>query len=94
MALRHDRYSDVENRPFPYSHGYYLDYGSPDLPPEREGRGMATVMSAFSNKVPDVPRFSNPNLCYPDSSRLALGAAEAASCGGRRRILNGGPARG
>lgn len=73
MGLRHDRYDDVENTPFPYSHGYYVEDGSPELPPERNGRGMATVMVSSGGEPWDIPRFSNPNLRYPDGSGPAIG---------------------
>ena len=73
MGLRHERYSDVGNTPFPYSHGYYLVDGSPGLPPERDGRGMATVMVAGRGEPWGIPRFSNPSLRYPDGSGPAIG---------------------
>ena len=72
MGLRHDRHDDVGNTPFPYSHGYFLGDGSPELPPERDGRGMATVM-AVGGEPWAIPRFSNPDLRYPDGSGPAIG---------------------
>ena len=73
MGLRHERSKDAENSPFPYSHGFVVPDGSPELPPERAGRGMQTVMAASRNPPKDIPRFSNPNLRYPDDSGPALG---------------------
>ena len=73
MGLRHERSKDAENSPFPYSHGFVVHDGSPELPPEREGLGMQTVMTATRNPPIDIPRFSNPNLRYPDDSGPALG---------------------
>ena len=73
MGLRHERSKDAENSPFPYSHGFVVHDGSPELPPERGGLGMQTVMTATRNPPIDIPRFSNPNLRYPDDSGPALG---------------------
>ena len=73
MGLRHERQQDPGNTPFPYSHGYVVPDSSPELPPEREGVGWQTIMAAFGDSVRDIPRFSNPNLRYPDGSGLVIG---------------------
>ena len=73
MGLRHERALDPGNMPFPYSHGYAVPDDLPELPPEREGRGMWTIMTAFLDSSRDIPRFSNPNLRYPDESGPAIG---------------------
>ena len=71
MGLRHERAYDAGNTPFPYSHGHVVLPGSsPKLPPER---GMQTIMAAFGYEPWDIPRFSNPNLRYPDESGVAIG---------------------
>ena len=73
MGLGHERALDPGNMPFPYSHAHVVPDDSPELPPEREGRGMWTVMTAFLDSSRDIPRFSNPNLRYPDESGPAIG---------------------
>ena len=75
MGLRHERAHDPANTPFPYSHGYVVPDSSPELPPERGGLGMQTIMAAIRYKPIDIPRFSNPNLRYPDESGVAIGIA-------------------
>ena len=72
MGLRHHRADDAENTPFPYSHGHVVPDFSPGLPPEREGRGMFTIM-ASGGDLYDIPRFSNPNLRYPEGSGAVIG---------------------
>ena len=73
MGLRHERADDAGNTPFPYSHGHVVLPGSsPELPPER---GMQTIMAAIRYEPWDIPRFSNPNLRYPDESGVAIGVA-------------------
>ena len=73
MGLRHERASDRENTPFPYSHGYAVPDDSPELPLGREGHGMQTIMHSTSHPFKGIPRFSNPNLRYPDESGPAIG---------------------
>ena len=73
MGLRHHRADDAENTPFPYSHGHVVPDFSPGLPPEREGRGMFTIMASGGSDLYDIPRFSNPNLRYPEGSGAAIG---------------------
>ena len=71
MGLRHERADDAENTPFPYSHGHVVLPGSsPELPPER---GMQTIMAAIGYEPWEIPRFSNPNLRYPDGSGAVIG---------------------
>ena len=71
MGLRHERADDAGNTPFPYSHGHVVLPGSsPELPLER---GMQTIMAAIGYEPWDIPRFSNPNLRYPDESGVAIG---------------------
>ena len=73
MGLRHHRADDAGNTPFPYSHGHVVPHFSPGLPPEREGRGMFTIMASGGSDLYDIPRFSNPNLRYPDGSGAVIG---------------------
>ena len=73
MGLRHHRADDAENTPFPYSHGHVVPDFSPGLPPEREGRGMFTIMASGGSDLYDIPRFSNPNLRYPEGSGAVIG---------------------
>ena len=74
MGLRHHRADDAGNTPFPYSHGHVVPDFSPGLPPEREGRGMFTIMASGGSDLYDIPRFSNPNLRYPEGSGAVIGA--------------------
>ena len=66
MGLRHDRSLDVRNTPFPYSHGYVVT----DPPEQLEG---AYTIMAYGATEKKLPRFSNPNLRYPDADGVALG---------------------
>ena len=68
MGLRHERANDPENTPFPYSHGYAHRHPLPGF-----RYGMNTIMSSTGNEWTDIPRFSNPNLRYPDESGVVIG---------------------
>ena len=60
MGLRHERSNDGYNTPYPYSHGYLLSHG---------GAHYRTIM----HRDGGLPRFSNPQHLYPDSSGRPLG---------------------
>ena len=60
MGLRHERFNDNGNTPYPYSHGYALNRG---------GASYRTIMHSDFNLM----RFSNPRHLHPDSSGHPLG---------------------
>ena len=95
MGLRHERYLDSSNQPFPFSHGYVNQAAfEPDAPPSSR---FATIM-AYGTRCgeagfycPRLNRFSSPELVYngypagvpgDNWSRAASGPADA------RRSLN------
>ena len=95
MGLRHDRYLDSSNHPFPFSHGYVNQAAlEPGAPPSSR---FATIM-AYNEQCRDagffcpwLNRFSSPDLVYngypagvpgDNWSRAASGPADA------RRSLN------
>ncbi|MCY4497649.1 MAG: leucine-rich repeat protein, partial [Rhodospirillaceae bacterium] len=79
MGLRHDRYEDTGNEPFPYSHGFRYEHAAPrpELGPDARYRVQlhGTVMSQVSNRWDSgfVLAFSNPNLSHPQDPGLKLG---------------------
>ena len=68
MGLRHERANDPANTPFPYSHGYLGEEPVPGHP-----HGVHTIMTSTGGEAWDIPRFSNPNLRYPDESGVVIG---------------------
>ena len=85
MGLRHDRWFDTGNEPFPYSHGFVYEHAA--VIPEhaaaiRDEPGetyppmvFGTIMSPFSGaEYPGfVLAFSNPDLVHPEDPSLRLG---------------------
>ena len=74
MGLRHDRFDDPTNLPFPYSHGFRYELGptgqsgqSGDYEPRLRG----TIMAARVSWGPLV--FSNPDLIHPEDPNIRLG---------------------
>ena len=77
MGLRHDRYVDPENTPFPYSHGYVNQRAFADGAAEE--KRWRTIM-AYNSQCSDadigcgrIMRFSNPDQRYPDANGDPLG---------------------
>ena len=90
MGLRHERYLDSSNHPFPFSHGYVNQAAfEPDAPPSSR---FVTIM-AYGSRCgeagffcPRLNRFSSPDLVYngypagvpgDNWSRAASGPADA-----------------
>lgn len=78
MGLRHDRYVDPYNKPYPYSHGYVNQKAFADAASEE--KRWFTIM-AYNSQCSDadfgwcreIMRFSNPNQRYPDANGDPLG---------------------
>ena len=68
MGLRHHRGLDVDNTPFPYSHGYVVHHESESLDE------LFTIM-AYGPAEKRIPRFSNLQQNYPDENGVAIGVA-------------------
>ena len=68
MGLRHHRALDVDNTPFPYSHGYVVHHESESLDE------LFTIM-AYGPAEKRIPRFSNLQQNYPDENGVAIGVA-------------------
>ena len=79
MGLKHDRYQDTTNEPFPYSHGFRYEHSAarPELGPDEYYNPalFGTIMSQYSNRERKgfVLAFSNPDLVHPDDPDLRLG---------------------
>ena len=77
MGLRHDRYNDPSNKPFPYSHGYVNQEAFADAVTDEQK--WHTIMAYGSQCTdadiwcPEIWRFSNPNQRYPDANGDPLG---------------------
>lgn len=80
MGLRHDRYVDPGNSPYPYSHGYVNQAA---FEPDADlGTRWRTIM-AYSNQCRDAGfscgrllRFSNPDQTYEDDTLGVAGETE------------------
>ncbi len=68
LGLRHDRYDDPGNEPFPYSHG--IEYLDPFWLKRGKTNYAGTIMATAHV---DVLRFSNPDLFHPDDPSIRLG---------------------
>ena len=76
MGLRHDRYADVGNEPFPYSHGFRYEHAGTRVDGTKfNPRIYGTIMSQYSGVGFSgfVLAFSNPALSHPDDPDLKLG---------------------
>ena len=88
MGLRHDRYDDPGNEPYPYSHGYVnqraFDAGAPVE--KRWSTIMATQNQCIDadfqgpqGHCPHVLRYSNPNQLHPQTQDPLGVAGDSAS---------------
>lgn len=89
MGLRHDRYVDSSNTPYPYAHGYVnraaFEEGAPASTRWRTVMSYPDECSDAGFSCMELLRFSNPDLEYEGDP---MGIAEGEEAADARRGLN------